>query len=60
MRLAIEYGDGHVDVELPDDTTVISPDHARQLTHREPPPLADPVARHPRGAGEPAGHRADR
>jgi nickel-dependent lactate racemase len=44
MRLAIEYGDGHVDVELPDDTTVISPDHADHLSHREPAPLADPVA----------------
>jgi nickel-dependent lactate racemase len=43
MRLAIEYGDGHVDVELPDDTTVISPDHAQQLAHHEPAPLADPV-----------------
>jgi nickel-dependent lactate racemase len=43
MRLAIEYGDGHVDVELPDDTTVISPDHAHHLSHREPPALADPV-----------------
>ncbi len=44
MRLAIEYGDGHVDVELPDDTTVISPDHADLLSHREPAPLTDPVA----------------
>ncbi|MCW2760688.1 MAG: hypothetical protein JWR85_889, partial [Marmoricola sp.] len=40
MRLAIEYGDGHVEVDLPDDTTVISPDHASH----EPQPLADPVA----------------
>ena len=40
MRLALEYGDGHVDVDLPDDTTVVSPD----LTDHEPPPLADPVA----------------
>ncbi|MET0998031.1 MAG: lactate racemase domain-containing protein [Marmoricola sp.] len=40
MRLAIEYGDGHIEVELPDDTTVISPDH---VSH-EPPPLPDPVA----------------
>ena len=41
MRLAIEYGDGHVDVDLPDDTVVISPDHARTTS---PPPLPDPVA----------------
>ena len=40
MRLAIEYGDGHVDVDLPDDSVVVSPDHARH----EPPPLADPLA----------------
>ena len=40
MRLAIEYGDSHVEVDLPDDTTVISPDQARH----EPPPLEDPVA----------------
>jgi nickel-dependent lactate racemase len=39
MRLALEYGDGHVEVDLPNDTTVISPEHARH----EPPPLADPV-----------------
>ncbi len=39
MRLSLEYGDGHVEVDLPNDTTVISPDHARH----EPPPLADPV-----------------
>ena len=44
MRLALEYGDGHVEVELPDDTRVISPDHAQALGHREPEPLADPVA----------------
>ena len=31
-------------VDLPDDTTVISPDHAQQLGHLEPEPLADPVA----------------
>jgi nickel-dependent lactate racemase len=40
VRVAIEYGDGHVDVELPDDTIVVSPGAA---TH-EPPPLPDPVA----------------
>ena len=44
MRLAIEYGDGHVEVELPDDTTVISADDAAGHAHREPAPLADPVA----------------
>jgi nickel-dependent lactate racemase len=44
MRLAIEYGDGHVEVDLPDNTTVISPDHAGAHGHREPPPLDDPVA----------------
>ena len=44
MRLAIEYGDGHVEVELPDDTTVISADDAAGHAHREPEPLADPVA----------------
>jgi hypothetical protein len=40
MRLALEHGDGHVDVELPDDTRVVSPDTAGH----EPDPLADPVA----------------
>jgi nickel-dependent lactate racemase len=40
MRIRLEYGDGHVEAELPDDTTVISPEHA----DHEPPPLDDPVA----------------
>lgn len=44
MRLALEHGDGHVVVDLPDDTTVVSPDHAEQQGHHEPEPLADPVA----------------
>ena len=43
MRLAIEYGDGHVDVDLPDDTAVISPDHA----HARAPTAARP------GGGDP-------
>ena len=47
MRLALEYGDGHVEVELPDDTRVISPDHAQALGHREPEPLARPRGRDP-------------
>lgn len=57
MRLALEHGDGHVVVDLPDDTTVVSPDHAEQQGHREPEPLADPVAAtrealaHPLGSG---------
>jgi len=44
MRLAIEYGESHVDVDLPDDTKVISPSQSRSHNHREPPPLKDPVA----------------
>ena len=51
MRLAIEYGDGHVDVDLPDDTRVISPDHAEH----EPPPLADPVAATREALADPLG-----
>ena len=51
MRLAIEYGDGHVDVDLPDDTTVISPDHA----DHEPPPLPDPVAATREALADPLG-----
>lgn len=39
MQVALEYGDGHLEVELPDDTVVIDPDRA---TH-EPEPLRDPV-----------------
>jgi lactate racemase len=51
MRLAIEYGDGHVDVELPDDTRVISPDR----TDHEPRPLEDPVAATRQALAEPLG-----
>ena len=51
MRLAIEYGDSHVDVDLPDDTRVISPDHA----HHEPPPLDDPVAATREALADPLG-----
>lgn len=40
MRIELEYGDGAVGVELPDDAVVVSAD----LTSHEPPALADPVA----------------
>ena len=40
MRVALEYGDEHVTVELPDSATVIRAGQA----HPEPPPLADPLA----------------
>jgi nickel-dependent lactate racemase len=40
MKVPFEYGDGHVEVELPDDATVVS---AATTTH-EPEPLAEPVA----------------
>ena len=52
MRLAIEYGDGHVEVELPDDTTVISPD-ARRTT--SPSRCADPVAATREALADPLG-----
>lgn len=39
-RVRIEYGDGHVDTQLPDDTVVVGLD----VVHPEPPPLDDPVA----------------
>ncbi len=51
MRLTLEYGDGHIEVDLPDDTTVISPDHVGH----EPPPLADPVAATRAALAEPLG-----
>src|SRR6478735_10272374 len=51
MRLAIEYGDGLVEVDVPDDTTVISPDHA----DHEPPPLPDPIAATREALGDPLG-----
>lgn len=40
MRERLEYGDGYIDVEVPDDATVV---HPARATH-EPTPLADPVA----------------
>lgn len=40
MRERLEYGDGYVEVELPDGSVVVEPGRA---TH-EPPPLPDPVA----------------
>lgn len=39
MRVDLEYGDGTISAELPDDTVVVVPETA---TH-EPPALADPV-----------------
>ena len=35
----LEYGDGRVTVEVPDDSVVVSAEH----TDHEPEPLADPV-----------------
>lgn len=40
MQVEIEYGDGHLTVEVPDDTVVVAADR----TDHEPTPLADPVA----------------
>jgi hypothetical protein len=51
MRLALEYGDGMIEVDVPDDTTVISPDR----TDHEPPPLPDPVAATRAALAEPVG-----
>lgn len=39
MQVELEYGDGHVTVEVPDDSVVVSADR----TDHEPEPLADPV-----------------
>lgn len=39
MRIDLEYGDGTIGVELPDNAVVVSTDS----TSHEPPPLADPV-----------------
>lgn len=51
MQVELEYGDGHVTAELPDDTVVVRPETA---TH-EPPPLADPVAATRAALEEPLG-----
>ncbi|UUZ58408.1 nickel-dependent lactate racemase [Nocardioides sp. B-3] len=40
MQVEIEYGDGHLTVEVPDDSVVVAADR----TDHEPPPLTDPVA----------------
>jgi nickel-dependent lactate racemase len=40
MQVELEYGDGHLTAELPDDSVVVRPETA---TH-EPDPLPDPVA----------------
>lgn len=39
QRVRLEYGDAHVDAELPDSAIVVGP----ALGHVEPPPLADPA-----------------
>lgn len=51
MQVSLEYGDGHIRVELPDDTRVISPGTA---TH-EPDPLPDPVGATRAALDEPLG-----
>lgn len=38
QKVSLEYGDGHVEVELPDDAAVVRAGEA----HLEPPPAADP------------------
>lgn len=40
MQVEIEYGDGHLTVEVPDDSVVVAVDR----TDHEPPPLDDPAA----------------
>ncbi len=40
MQVQLEYGDGHLDVEIPNDAVVVRSENA---TH-EPPPLRDPVS----------------
>jgi lactate racemase len=40
MQVALEYGDGHLTVELPGSATVIRAGQA----HPEPPPVPDPIA----------------
>ncbi len=56
MQVELEYGDGHVTVEVPDDSVVVSPDR----TDHEPEPLADPVGATRAALDAPAGLRADR
>ena len=55
MQVEIEYGDGHLSVEVPDDTVVVAADR----TDHEPPPLADPVAGDPGRARRTARLRPD-
>ena len=55
MQVELEYGDGHVTVDVPDDSVVVSADR----TDHEPEPLADPWA-HARRARRAPGLRADR
>ena len=40
MQVQLEYGDGHLDVQIPNDAVVVRSENA---TH-EPPPLRDPVS----------------
>ncbi|WP_116997304.1 lactate racemase domain-containing protein [Desertimonas flava] len=47
----LEYGDGHVNVDLPDTAVVVGP----ELGHVEPPPLDDPVAATRAAIGAPLG-----
>lgn len=51
MQVELEYGDGHVSVELPEDAHVVRPETA---TH-EPEPLGDPVAATRRAIANPVG-----
>lgn len=51
MRVDIEYGDGMLAVEVPDDSVVISP----EATNHEPPPLPDPVESTALALSEPLG-----
>ena len=56
MQVELEYGDGHVTVEVPDDSVVVSPDR----TDHEPRAARRPRRRHARRARRAAGLRADR
>ena len=51
MQVELEYGDGHLSVDLPDDAVVVRPETA---TH-EPPPLEDPVAATSEALSDPLG-----